>query len=69
VTQLGVSRRITDDDERARLKGIVEGFGGGGWIVRTAGERLGEPDLNGDRRYLEQLWAQVKSVAERVNAP
>ena len=69
VTQLGVSRRITDDDERARLKGIVEGFGGGGWIVRTAGERLAEPDLIGDRRYLEQLWAQIQTVAERVNAP
>ncbi|HSN55013.1 MAG TPA: Rne/Rng family ribonuclease [Candidatus Sulfomarinibacteraceae bacterium] len=69
VTQLGVSRRITDDDERARLKGIVEGFGGGGWIVRTAGESLAEPELSGDRRYLEQLWAQIQTVAERVNAP
>ena len=69
VTQLGVSRRITDDDERARLKGVVEGFGGGGWIVRTAGERLAEPDLNGDRRYLEQQWSHLQSVAERVTAP
>ena len=69
VTQLGVSRRITDDDERARLKGIVEGFGGGGWIVRTAGESLAAADLGGDRRYLEQLWAQIQAVAERVNAP
>ena len=39
VGQVGVSRRITDPDERTRLKEIVETFNApGGWIVRTAGE-------------------------------
>ena len=45
VVQLGVSRRITDDQERARLKTIIETFGGGGWILRTAGEGQGQIEL------------------------
>jgi len=56
VRQLGVSRRIIDADERARLKEIVEAFEApGGWIVRTAGEGLGAADLvpKGDP-YLEE---------------
>jgi ribonuclease G len=69
VVQLGVSRRITDDDERTRLKGIIESFGGGGWIVRTAGEGQGVAELEADRRYLVRLWEQVQSGADRVHAP
>jgi ribonuclease G len=69
VTQLGVSRRITEDDERARLKTIIEAFGKGGWIVRTAGEGQGEAELEADRRYLRQLWDGVQAGADRTNAP
>ncbi|MCU0303158.1 MAG: Rne/Rng family ribonuclease [Thermoanaerobaculales bacterium] len=69
VGQLGVSRRIADDAERARLKGVIEAFGGGGWIVRTAGEGQGIPELEADRRYLLQLWSQVQAASERAKAP
>ncbi len=69
VDQLGVSRRITDDDERARLKSVIEAFGGGGWIVRTAGEGQGAVELDADRRYLLQLWEQVQTGADRAHAP
>ena len=69
VFQLGVSRRITDDDERARLKTVIEEFGGGGWIVRTAGEGQGRVELESDRRYLVQLWDQIQAGADRTHAP
>jgi len=69
VVQLGVSRRITDDDERARLKTVIEEFGGGGWIVRTAGEGQGRVELESDRRYLVQLWDQIQAGADRTHAP
>ena len=69
VDQLGVSRRITDDDERARLKAVIDGFGGGGWIVRTAGEGQGRVELEADRRYLVKLWEQIQTATDRTNAP
>lgn len=69
VVQLGVSRRITDDDERARLKTVIEEFRGGGWIIRTAGEGQGRVELESDRRYLVQLWDQIQAGADRTHAP
>jgi len=69
VDQLGVSRRITDDDERARLKAVIDGFGGGGWIIRTAGEGQGRVELEADRRYLVKLWEQIQAATDRTNAP
>ncbi len=70
VRQHGVSRRITDADERTRLKALVESFEGtGGWIVRTAGEGQGAVELEHDRRYLERLWQRVHLAAERAHPP
>jgi ribonuclease G len=70
VRQLGVSRRITDAEERTRLKEIVDGFNTpGGWIVRTAGEDQGRPELEADRDYLIQLWDRVQGYGEQARAP
>jgi ribonuclease G len=69
VSQLGVSRRITDDAERTRLKSIIESFGGCGWIVRTAGEGQGTIELEADRRYLVNVWRHIQTTADRVHAP
>lgn len=70
VAQRGVSRRITDEEERQRLRSILEQFPGpGGWIVRTAGEGLERQDLERDREMLLVLWDQIQSAAERSRAP
>jgi ribonuclease G len=70
VRQRGVSRRITDLDERARLKSIIDAFEGNqGWIVRTAGEDRGETELESDRDYLLRLWDRIQAGSERNRAP
>jgi ribonuclease G len=64
---VGVSRRITDPDERTRVKEIVETFDApGGWIVRTAGENQGVAELEADRDYLCLLWERVQSRADQA---
>ncbi len=69
VQQLGVSRRITEPEERERLKDLIAGFGEGGWIVRTAGEGQRAVELETDRAYLLGLWHRIQAVAERVRPP
>jgi len=68
--QVGVSRRIVDSDERSRLRSIIEAFSDhGGWIVRTAGEQQGAPELSADREYLLRLWQQLQAGAEKTHPP
>jgi len=70
VRQTGVSRRITDTDERSRLRELVDGFDGvGGWIVRTAGELQRDAELLADRDELVRRWSRIQSHAERSSAP
>lgn len=70
VRQIGISRRITDDDERTRLKEMVESFEDpGGWIVRTAGEDKGPSELEADRKNLIRFWERIQARAEGARAP
>ena len=71
IDHIGISRRIENEDERSRLKVILEGFhkGPGGYIVRTAGEGRAAEDFNADRRYLVKLWEQIRRKGERSGAP
>ena len=68
----GISRKIEDEDERNRLKGIVsklklqEGFG---VIVRTVGMKCNKTHLSRDLRYLLRLWKNVKKNVMKVQAP
>src|SRR3954471_11031554 len=72
VSHIGVSRRIEDETERARLKEILERIrppGLGGFIVRTAGEERNEEDFVADLKYLTDLWEQIRRKAEKASAP
>ena len=72
VNHVGVSRRIEDDAERARLKEMLERIrphGHGGFIVRTAGEGRGEEEFLADLKYLTDLWEQIRRRAEKSSAP
>ncbi|MBZ5627524.1 MAG: Rne/Rng family ribonuclease [Acidobacteriia bacterium] len=73
VNHIGVSRKISSDDERQRLKRIVMGErdmpGHGGFIVRTAAENVAEDELRADIRFLKNLWSEIKTRADDSKAP
>ena len=68
---VGVSRRIHDEAERERLRGIVKAVrpATGGFIVRTVAEGKGEEELAADIQFLSRLWSQVLSRHEAAKAP
>jgi ribonuclease G len=67
---LGLSTRIEDETERARLKDAMDGFiarsGQGGYIVRTAGEGAAPEALRADMLFLARLWESVQEQAQRA---
>ena len=72
VNHVGVSRKISSDDERQRLKRILiseKGETTGGFIVRTAAEGASEEDLRTDIRFLISLWAEIKQRSDTAKAP
>jgi len=68
---IGVSRRIEDEAERARLKEIVESERPpeGGFIIRTACEGLAKREIQGDIRFLVKLWNRIVQKSEHTAAP
>jgi ribonuclease G len=72
LDHVGVSRKISSDEERHRLKRIIVEQTrnlSGGFIVRTAGEGHSEEDLRQDVQFLVKLWSEIKAKAERSAAP
>jgi ribonuclease G len=70
VREIGISRRITEEAERERLRGILEGFADpGGFIARTAAAGASEAELAADRDYLKALAAKIVRQGESGGAP
>lgn len=71
VSHIGVSRRITDDRERDRLRGLVKAMRPalGGVIIRTAAEGKGEEEFAQDLEFLGRLWAQIQARFAQAAAP
>ena len=72
VDHLGVSRKIASDEERLRLKRILQAHrvgSSGGFIVRTAGEGHTEEEIAADMNFLHNLWVDIKEKAEKRPAP
>lgn len=68
---IGVSRKITDREEKKRLKKVVselkpEGFGA---IIRTVAEGKERKEFKNDIRLLLRLWKKIKREAEKKKAP
>lgn len=72
ITHLGVSRKITDEAERTRLKKLVGELPlpkHCGFIIRTAGRGARKSDLLRDLSYVEKLWAACEERFRADKAP
>ncbi|WP_029895331.1 Rne/Rng family ribonuclease [Desulfohalovibrio reitneri] len=70
--QTGVSRKIDDEQERERLKELVEKLDPGeglGLIVRTVSSGQSQKSLTKDVNYLKRLWKEVRKKGTEVKAP
>src|SRR6185312_1253039 len=69
---MGVSRKIASDEERHRLKKVLQAHRAGttgGFIVRTAGEGHTEEEIAADMNFLYNLWLDIRQKAEKRPAP
>lgn len=60
---IGISVRIENEEERERLRLLVEDLRGSsntGYIVRTAAEGVDGPALEEDMKYLDKVWSGVQ---------
>ena len=80
ASHLGVSHRIDDEDERQRLRDLMENILRDGdddeplvltdgYILRTAAEGAGEDELRADVAFLRRLWLAVERRMKRDTAP
>jgi Rne/Rng family ribonuclease len=72
VDHIGVSRKISTEAERLRLKEIISrlrGDFGKGFIIRTAGENHSEEDLRADMVYLTKTWEELRAKMDKLSAP
>ncbi|HHU51880.1 MAG TPA: Rne/Rng family ribonuclease [Firmicutes bacterium] len=71
VDYVGVSRRITDEKERERIKNLAMELKPKdmGLIVRTAAEGVAEEELVSDLKFLVNLWSKIKKKAKKGPTP
>ena len=68
----GISRKIEDEEDRKRLKDLVEQIkteDGVGFIVRTAGMNRTKQELARDYQHLSRLWKEIQKGAAETAAP
>lgn len=68
---IGISRRIEDEVERERLRGLVSSLRTQdyGYIVRTAAEGENEEKLAYEMNFLNNLWENILKKFENAPAP
>lgn len=72
MAKMGVSKKIEDDEERMRLRKILDGLkppNDCGFIIRTAGIGKSKIEIERDLKFLARLWEQVKKVIDKERAP
>ena len=68
----GISRKITNAQDRSRLKAIAEELEvpeGMGVILRTAGASRTKPEVKRDFEYLLRMWETVRETTLASSAP
>jgi ribonuclease G len=68
---IGVSRRIEDEEERKRLKSILERLRSNryGYIARTASEGVSAEKLESEMEFLTNLWSSIQEKYQRSGVP
>jgi ribonuclease G len=72
LEHMGVSRKIASDEERLRLKRILQAKRPGpvgGFITRTAAEGRTEAEIAADMQFLYDLWQDIRTKSEKRPAP
>jgi len=63
MSKFGISRKIEDDEERRRLRGILDSLKpikDVGFIIRTAGVLKNKTEIQRDLTYLTRLWQNIQ---------
>ncbi len=69
---VGISKRVLDRNQRARLKEILEKLAlpkGAGCIARTESSDASQRQLSFELRHLSGLWLRIQRRAEKQKAP
>ena len=68
IEHIGISRRIGNEAERRRLRDLVDRLRppGTGFIVRTVAEKIPQPKLEADIRFLIEVWNETVRKNTRV---
>ena len=72
MEQLGVSRKIEDDEKRRKMRDALNQLSlpkEMGFIMRTAGADRTKRDLQRDLNFLSRLWKQVNKRIQQEKAP
>jgi len=71
VNHLGVSRRISREEERRRLRDLVQQQrrSGAGYIIRTVSEGISDEEIRADIEFLDRIWQTLQEKRERQAAP
>jgi ribonuclease G len=71
VNHVGISRRIENDEERARLKEIVQRIkpADAGFIIRTASEGASEEEIAMDMDFLAKVWNNIQKRMVNARVP
>jgi len=71
-SQVGVSRRIEEEEERRRLRGALSELRlpkDVGFIVRTAASGRSKQELQRDAHFLLKLWKRLEKIMQNKKAP
>src|SRR6267142_4448314 len=72
MSKLGVSRKIEDEEERRRLRQILDSLKAPrecGFIIRTAGVGQSKAEIQKDLTYLTRLWQNIDKKIKTTPAP
>ncbi len=70
--QIGISRKVDNDEERSRLRELMTGIEPGeglGVIVRTVSAGIAKTTLKNDLQYLKRIWREIRKNGLNEGAP